>query len=71
MEPYVFLGYHAWGIASVLSSFAHEQYPSKNDINPWCLIIKYLNEGIGFLVRLCNTFPLVKIYVMKPNVFLV
>ncbi len=26
MEPYVFMGYLAWGIASVLSSFAHEQH---------------------------------------------
>jgi len=27
MEPNVFLGYLAWDITSVLSSFRHEQYP--------------------------------------------
>jgi hypothetical protein len=36
-------------IAGVLCSFEHEQYPS-NSVNPWCLITKYLNEDIGFLV---------------------
>ncbi len=50
MEPNVFLRYLARGIASVLSSFGHEQYSFKNDVNPWCLITKYPNEGIGFLV---------------------
>jgi hypothetical protein len=50
MEFNVFMGYLARGIARVLSSFGHEQYPSKSDVNPWCLITKYLNEGIGFLV---------------------
>jgi hypothetical protein len=50
MEPNVFLGYMARGIVGVLSSFGHGQYLFKSDINPWCLIIKYLNEGIGFLV---------------------
>ncbi len=50
MEPNVFLGYIARGIASVLNSFGHEQYPSKSDINPWCLVTKYPNAGIGFLV---------------------
>jgi len=70
MEPYVFLGYHAWGITSVLISFAHEQYPFKSNIDPWCLYIEYLNEGISFLVKLCNTLSHVKIYVMKPNAFM-
>jgi hypothetical protein len=37
------------GIASVLCHFEHEQYPS-NSVNPWCLITKYSNEDIGFLV---------------------
>ncbi len=50
MEPNVFLRYLVWGIASVLSSFGHKQYPFKSDVNPWCLITKYPNEGIGFLV---------------------
>ncbi len=52
MEPNVFLGYPvrlAKGIADVLNTFDHEQY-SSNNINPWCLIIEYPNEGIGFLV---------------------
>jgi hypothetical protein len=40
MEPKVFLGYPAKGIADVLNSFGHEQYPS-NNVNPWCLIIEY------------------------------
>jgi hypothetical protein len=30
MEPNVFLGYLKKGIASVLSSFGHEQYPSNS-----------------------------------------
>jgi hypothetical protein len=30
MEPNVFLGYPARGIADVLSSFDHKQYPSNN-----------------------------------------
>ncbi len=50
MEPNVFMGYPAKGIVSVLNSFGHEQYPSKSDISLWCLITKYFNEGIGFLV---------------------
>jgi hypothetical protein len=73
MELNVFLEYPVWGIVGVLSSFGHEQYPSKRDVNLWCLITKYLNEGIGFLVvlvGLCNTPSCVKIYVMEPNVFL-
>jgi len=37
------------GIVYVLNSFGHEQYPS-NSKDPWCLIVEYLNEGIGFLV---------------------
>jgi len=49
MEPNVLLGYLAKSIASVLNSFGHEQNPSKN-IDPWCLITKYLNKGISFLV---------------------
>jgi hypothetical protein len=36
-------------IASVLYSFEYEQYLS-NNVDPWCLIIEYLHEGIGFLV---------------------
>ncbi len=58
------------GIARVLNSFTHEQYPFKGEINLWCLITKCPNEGISFLVWLCNTPPRVKIYVMEPNVFL-
>jgi hypothetical protein len=53
MEPNVFLGYIARGIIGVLSSFGHEQYPSKSDVDPWCLIIEYPNEdpneSINFL----------------------
>jgi len=49
MEPIVFLGYPTRGIVGVLNSFVHEQYPS-NKADPWCLITKYLNEGIGFLL---------------------
>jgi len=52
------------GIVGVLSSFGHEQYLSNNVnpcIHPWCLIIKYLNEGIGFLVR----FNVVMKYLFK------
>jgi hypothetical protein len=37
------------GIVGVLCSFEDEQYPS-NSVNPWCLIIEYLNERINFLV---------------------
>jgi hypothetical protein len=51
MEPNVFLGYLVWGVGGVLNSFGHEQYPSKNGVDPWCLITKYSNEGIGFLVN--------------------
>ncbi len=49
MEPNVFMGLVIKGIANILCNFEHEQYPS-NIVNPWCLIIKYPNEGIGFLV---------------------
>jgi hypothetical protein len=49
MEPNVFLGQLIRGIVGVLCHFEHEQYPS-NSVDPWCLIIKYLNEGIGFFV---------------------
>jgi len=45
-------------------------YPSKSDINPWCLIIKYPNEGVGFLERLRNTLSLIKKYVIELNVFM-
>jgi len=41
------------GIVSLLNSFGYEQYPSNSVhpcVHPWCLIIKYLNEAIGFLV---------------------
>ncbi len=58
------------GIASVLNIFGHEQYLSKFEVDFWCLIIKYPNEGVGFLVGLRNTLSHVKIYVMEPNVFL-
>jgi hypothetical protein len=37
------------GIARVLCSFEHEQDPS-NNVDPWCLITKYSNEGISYLV---------------------
>jgi len=33
MKPNVFLGYPTRGIASVLNSFGHEQYPSKGNVN--------------------------------------
>jgi len=52
MEPNVFMGYPTCGIAGVLNNFGHEQYPFKSNINLWCLITKYPNEGIGFLVGL-------------------
>jgi len=45
-------------------------YPSKSNINLWCLIIKYPNERIGFLEGLRNTSSPIKKYVMKLNVFL-
>jgi len=50
MEPNVFLGYTARGTIDVLNSFGHEQYPSKSNVNPWCLIIEDPYEGISFLV---------------------
>jgi len=40
MKPNVFLGYPTKGIANILDSFGHEQYPS-NSVDPWCLIIEY------------------------------
>jgi hypothetical protein len=49
MEPNVFLGKLIRGIARVLYSFENEQYPF-NNVDPWCLIIEYFNEGIGFLI---------------------
>jgi hypothetical protein len=52
MEPNIFMGYPMWGIVGLLNCFGHEHYPFKNDIDLWCLITKYLNEGIGFLVGL-------------------
>jgi hypothetical protein len=49
MKSNVFLKQHVKGIVGVLFSFEDEQYIS-NSIDPWCLIIEYPNEGIGFLV---------------------
>jgi hypothetical protein len=48
MEPSVFLGYLIKGITSVLCCFEHEQYIS-NCVDPWCLIVEYPNDCIGFL----------------------
>jgi hypothetical protein len=48
MEPNIFLGLFLKGIASVLCHFEHEQYLS-NSVDPWCLIIEYPNDNIGFL----------------------
>ncbi len=50
MEPNAFLKYPKRGTASVLSNFGHGQYLS-NNVNPWCLITEYPNEGIGFLIN--------------------
>jgi hypothetical protein len=64
MEPNVFMGYHVRGIVGVLNSFGHEQYPFNNVdpcIHPWCLIIKFLSEGIGFFV----SFGMVMQYLSK------
>jgi hypothetical protein len=36
-----------------IDNFGHEQYPSNNIdpyVQPWCLIIKYPNDGINFFV---------------------
>jgi hypothetical protein len=59
-----------------LSSFGHEQYPS-NNVDPcthsWCLIIRYFNEGIGFLVGfgvVMQYLPSFKIYVIEPKGFM-
>jgi hypothetical protein len=49
MEPNVFLGILIRGITSALCSFEDEQYPF-NNVDPWCLISEYPNEGISFLV---------------------
>jgi len=49
MDPNVILGQLVRGIIGVLCSFEDEQYPS-NSVDRQCLIIKYPNEGIGFLV---------------------
>jgi hypothetical protein len=49
MEPNVFLEQPMKGIVGVLCSFEDDHYPS-NSINPWCLIINYLNECIRLLV---------------------
>jgi hypothetical protein len=71
MEPNVFLGYPDKGTTCVLSSFGHEQYPSKS-IDPWCLIIEYLNEGIGFLVgfgRVTIPFHISKYMLWNPMHF--
>jgi len=62
IEQNVFMGYPMKGLASVLNFFGHEQYLS-NNINPWCLITKYPNEGINFLIgfgkvmQFPSTFP--------------
>jgi hypothetical protein len=70
MKANVFMGQPMKGIVNVLCSFEDEQYPS-NSKNPWCLIIEYLNEGIGFLVGFGRvTLSHVKKYVMELNVFL-
>ncbi len=70
MNSNVFIGQPMRGIVNVLCSFEDEQYPS-NNINPWFLIIKYVSEGIGFLVGFGRvTLSHVKRYVMEPNVFL-
>jgi hypothetical protein len=72
MKLKIFLRYFTWGIVGVLNSFGHVQNPS-NNIDPWCLIIKYPNEGIGFLVgfgKVTYTPSRFKRYVMEPNVFL-
>ncbi len=71
MEPNVFMGYLIWGIASVLCSFEHEQYPS-NNVDPWCLFIEYPNDSLvslEILVELHNIPQCVKRYVMEPNLF--
>jgi hypothetical protein len=49
MEPNVFMGPLMKGIIGVLCSFEDEQC-TFNNIDPWCLITKYPNESIGFLV---------------------
>jgi hypothetical protein len=49
IKPNVFIGQPMRGIVGVLCSFEIEHYPS-NSIDPWCLIAKYLNEGICFLI---------------------
>jgi hypothetical protein len=49
MEPNVFLKQPMRGSAGVLCSFEDEHYPS-NSIDQWCLITKYPNEGIRFLI---------------------
>jgi hypothetical protein len=72
MEPNVFLGYPTRSIACVLNTFKHQQYPS-NSVDPWCFIIEYHNEGIGFLVsfgRVMQYPPCFKRYVMELNVFM-
>ncbi len=52
-----------------MCSLEHEKYPS-NSVDPWCLIIEYVNDGIGFLIWLCNTPASFKKYVLEPNVFM-
>jgi len=69
MEPMYFLGQPMRGIVGVLCSFKDEHYPS-NSLNPWCLITKYFNEGIHFLVSYEIPLQMLKRYVMEPNVFL-
>jgi hypothetical protein len=55
-----------------LCSFEHEQCPS-NSVDPWCLIIEYPNDDIGFLGGFgkVTQYPShVKRYVMDTNVIL-
>ncbi len=50
------------GSCKCINLFGHEQYPF-NNIDPWCLITKYPNEGIDFLIgfgkvmQFPSTFP--------------
>jgi hypothetical protein len=55
MEPNVFIGQRMRGIVGVLCSFEYEHYLS-NSKNSWCLLTKYPNEGIHFLIS--YTIPL-------------
>jgi hypothetical protein len=52
MKPNVFLGYPKKGIACLVDSFGHEQYPSNSldQNNSTHDVIMYPNEGIAFLL---------------------